>query len=197
MQVYEGEVFIGTTIKIPKNTELGLKEIYIEFTYQGCNNATCMAPNTIMDTLTIDVVDKSEQIQEINGEIFSKINLDYTTESNISDDDSLANQFEQSGLFFTLIIVFLGGLALNLTPCVYPLIPITIGFFGGQSEGKTSRLFLMGLFYVLGMALTYSIVGVITALSGAIFGALLQNPFVILFIVLIFIAIIIKYVWSL
>ncbi|MCB0750349.1 MAG: thioredoxin fold domain-containing protein, partial [Ignavibacteriae bacterium] len=65
---------------------------------------------------------------------------------------------------------------------------ITIGFFGGQSEGKTSKLFVMGLFYVLGMALTYSIVGVITALSGAIFGTLMQNPFVIGFIVLIFIA---------
>ncbi|MCW8848639.1 MAG: protein-disulfide reductase DsbD [Melioribacteraceae bacterium] len=188
LQVYEGEVFIGTTIKIPKNTELGSKEIYVEFTYQGCNNATCMAPNSIIDTLKLEVVDKSEQIQEINGEIFSKINLDYTSESKVKDDDSFANQLEKSGLLFTLIIVFLGGLALNLTPCVYPLIPITIGFFGGQSEGKTSRLFLMGLFYVLGMALTYSIVGVITALSGAVFGALLQNPFVILFIVLIFIA---------
>ena len=188
LKVYEGEFFLGTTIKIPKNTELGEHEIYVEFTYQGCNNATCMAPNSILDTLIVNVVDKSEQIQEINSEIFSKINLEYTTEDSVDDEDSLANQLEESGLLLTLIIVFLGGLALNLTPCVYPLIPITIGFFGGQSEGKTSRLFLMGLFYVLGMALTYSIVGVITALSGAIFGALLQNTFVILFIVLIFIA---------
>ena len=188
LQVYEGEVFIGTKLKFQKIQNLGLKEIYIEFTYQGCNNATCMAPKTVKDTLNLEVVDKSEQIQEINGDIFNKINLDYTTESKYSEDDSLANQLEKSGLLFTLlIIVFLGGLALNLTPCVYPLIPITIGFFGGQSEGKTSKLFLMGLFYVLGMALTYSIVGVITALSGAVFGALLQNPFVILFIVLIFI----------
>lgn len=186
LKVFEGEIFIGTTIKIQKNTELGEHKIFVEFTYQGCNNATCMAPNSILDTLIVKVVDKSEQIQEINGEVFSQINLDYTGASDL-EEDSLGNQLEESGLLLTLIIVFLGGLALNLTPCVYPLIPITIGFFGGQSEGKTSRLFLMGLFYVLGMALTYSIVGVITALSGAIFGALLQNTFVILFIVLIFI----------
>ena len=147
-----------------------------------------MAPNSIIDTLIIDVVDKSVQIQEINSDVFNKINLAYTSEESVVDEDSLASQLEQSGLLLTLIIVFFGGLALNLTPCVYPLIPITIGFFGGQSEGKTSRLFLMGLFYVLGMALTYSIVGVITALSGAIFGALLQNTFVILFITMIFIA---------
>jgi len=188
LSVFEGEIFIGTTIKIPKNTELGEKRIIAEFTYQGCNNATCMAPETIIDTIAINIVDKSEQIQEINSAVFSNLNLEYTISSKIdNNEDSLIHQLENSGLFLTLIIVFLGGLALNNTPCVYPLIPITIGFFGGQSEGKTSRLFLMGLFYVLGMALTYSVVGVVTALSGAVFGALLQNPIVILFIVLIFI----------
>jgi thioredoxin:protein disulfide reductase len=187
VSVFEGEVYIGTTIKIPKNAELGEKQIYIEFTYQGCNNVTCMAPNSILDTLIVNVVDKSEQIQEINSDIFGNLNLEYSSSTEVSEDDSLAGQLEKSGLFFTLLIVFFGGLALNLTPCVYPLIPITIGFFGGQSEGKTSKLFFMGLFYVLGMALTYSVVGVITALSGAIFGALLQNPIVILFIVLVFI----------
>jgi thiol:disulfide interchange protein DsbD len=82
--------------------------------------------------------------------------------------------------------VFIGGLALNLTPCVYPLIPITIGYFGGQSEGKTSRLVMMGVLFVLGLALTYSVIGVVTALSGLIFGSLLQNTYVILFIALIF-----------
>jgi thiol:disulfide interchange protein DsbD len=87
----------------------------------------------------------------------------------------------------SLIFVFLAGLALNLTPCVYPLIPITIGYFGGQAEGKTSRLVMLGLLYMLGMALTYSVVGVVTSLSGAVFGTLLQNPIVIIVIVLLFI----------
>jgi len=181
-------VYIGTTVKIPKNVKLGEKKIFVEFTYQGCNNVSCLAPTTILDTVTINIVDKSEQIQEVNGAIFSKLKLEYSSATPVIEDDSLAGQLEKSGLILTLIIVFFGGLALNLTPCVYPLIPITIGFFGGQSEGRTSKLFLMGLFYVLGMALTYSIVGVITALSGAVFGALLQNPIVILFIVLVFIA---------
>jgi thiol:disulfide interchange protein DsbD len=82
--------------------------------------------------------------------------------------------------------VFIGGLALNLTPCVYPLIPITIGYFGGQSEGKTSRLVMMGLLFVVGLAITYSVIGVVTALSGSLFGSLLQNTYVILLIALIF-----------
>ena len=188
LSVFEGEFIIGTTIKIPKNTRLGEMKIFLEFTYQGCNNVTCMAPETISDTLTIEIVDKSVQIQEVNSDIFSELSLEYASAEEVSEDDSLGGQLEKSGLLLTLIIVFLGGLALNLTPCVYPLIPITIGFFGGQSEGRTSKLFLMGLFYVLGMALTYSVVGVITALSGAIFGTLLQNPIVIISIVLVFIA---------
>ena len=93
---------------------------------------------------------------------------------------------ERSGLLLSLIFVFIGGLALNLTPCVYPLIPITIGYFGGQSEGKTSRLVMMGVLFVVGLAITYSVIGVVTALSGSIFGSLLQNTYVILFIALIF-----------
>lgn len=188
ISVFEGEVFIGTILKVPENIELGDKKIIVELSYQGCNNSTCMAPNSVIDTVNIEVVDKSTQIEEINSEIFSNINLRYTNVGNDQNEEStLSNQLENSGLFLTLLIVFLGGLALNLTPCVYPLIPITIGFFGGQSEGKSSKLFLMGLLYVLGMALTYSVVGVITALSGAVFGTLMQNPIVISIIVLVFI----------
>ncbi len=88
----------------------------------------------------------------------------------------------------SFILVFLGGLALNLTPCVYPLIPITLGFFGGQSESKTSRLFGLASVYVVGMAITYSVIGVVTALSGALFGSLLQNPIVLIGIAAVLVA---------
>lgn len=188
LSVFEGDIYIGTIVKIPRNTQQGDYKLYINFTYQGCNNATCMAPSSIKDTIYFSAVDKSQQIQEVNSEIFSNLELTYTSSKKVDEtEDSLVGQLEKSGLILTLLIVFLGGLALNLTPCVYPLIPITIGYFGGQSEGKTSKLFIMGLLYVLGMALTYSVVGVVTALSGAVFGTLLQNPIVILFIILIFI----------
>ncbi len=191
VSVFEGKTNIAAIVKIPENVELGKKQLIVELSYQGCNDATCMAPNSVSDTLNIEVVGKNEQISEINTDIFSGINLNYSeAKTSVSDQNqnSLTSQLENSGLILTLLIVFLGGLALNLTPCVYPLIPITIGFFGGQSEGKTSKLFLMGVFYVLGLALTYSVVGVITSLSGAVFGTLMQNPIVIIFIVLIFIA---------
>ncbi len=186
--VYEKEALIGGIISVPKSVALGKKEIRLKFTYQACNNATCLPPTTIDTTFAIEIVDSKTPISEINSDIFAKLNLSYT-ESVTTDDSesSIANTLESSGILLGLLFVFLGGLALNLTPCVYPLIPITIGYFGGQSEGRTGRLFILGLLYVLGMAITYSIVGVVTSLSGAVFGTLLQNPIVIIFIVLVFI----------
>ncbi|MCF6270975.1 MAG: protein-disulfide reductase DsbD [Melioribacteraceae bacterium] len=189
VSVYDGIEFIGAILKISESAKIGMIEIPIEISYQACNDESCMAPSTAFDTLRIEVVDNLTPINEVNQEIFSKLDISYTPiETTVeNDDDGIASTLESSGLILSLLFVFLGGLALNLTPCVYPLIPITIGYFGGQSEGKTSKLFVLGVLYVLGMALTYSIVGVVTALSGAIFGALLQNPFVIVGIAAVFV----------
>ena len=85
---------------------------------------------------------------------------------------------EKRGLFLVLLTVFLGGLALNLTPCVYPVIPLTVGFFSREAGGSTARAFGLSSLYVLGMAATYSALGVAAALSGKLFGSLLQNPLV-------------------
>ena len=189
VSVYDSEVFVGVILKVPATAKLGTLEVPIRVTYQACNNATCMAPNDIDTVLTLEVVDNTTQISEINGDIFSKLNIAYTKAEPVVEksEGGIADTLESSGLLLSLIFVFLGGLALNLTPCVYPLIPITIGYFGGQSEGKTSKLFMLGVLYVLGMALTYSVVGVVTALSGAVFGTLLQNPIVIVVIAGIFV----------
>lgn len=181
--VYEGEVTLGAVAKIPDNIKPGNYNLVVRLSYQACNNQSCLAPAEAVDTIAIEVVDNTIPINEINPEIFSQLDLTYShaeTEIINNNEDSLASTLESSGLLLSLLIVFLGGLALNLTPCVYPLIPITVGYFGGQSEGSTGRLFFLGLLYVLGMAATYSVVGVVTSLSGAVFGALLQNPFVII-----------------
>jgi thiol:disulfide interchange protein DsbD len=85
-------------------------------------------------------------------------------------------------------LVCVSGLALNLTPCVYPLIPITLGFFSRQSGGKTGGTFGLALAYVLGMSVTYSALGVFAALSGSLFGAWLQKPVVLVAIALIVVA---------
>ena len=91
-----------------------------------------------------------------------------------ADGKPAASPFEDKGLLLTFLLVFLGGLALNLTPCIYPLIPITISYFGGQAEGKKGGAVAHAVIYVLGMAVTYSVLGVIAAFTGSLFGVALQ-----------------------
>lgn len=63
---------------------------------------------------------------------------------------------------------------------MYPIIPITIGYFGGQAHGRKGGVVAHAIMYVLGMAVTYSSLGVIAALTGSLFGAAMQNPFVLI-----------------
>ena len=91
-------------------------------------------------------------------------------------------------MFWTLLGVFFGGLALNLTPCVYPMIPITVSFFGGRTAREKPnqvQLVAHGLCYLIGLAITNSILGMVAALTGGLMGALLQNPIVLITIAII------------
>jgi len=83
-------------------------------------------------------------------------------------------------LLLTLATIFLGGMALNLTPCVYPLVPITVSYFGGRDEQENESLLGHGMLYIVGLALTNSILGVVAALTGGMLGALLQSPTVLI-----------------
>lgn len=191
LSVWEaGTVYIGGLITVDSLIKPGTYPLLVELEYQACNDISCQAPTSVIDTLLVEVADKTTPVNSINDEIFKEIDLSLTqtSASTESESDPISKALESNGLVIGLLFVFLGGLALNLTPCVYPLIPITVGYFGGQSEGSTTKLFFMGILFILGLAVTYSAIGVITSLTGAIFGALLQNPIVILIIVAIMIA---------
>jgi len=83
-------------------------------------------------------------------------------------------------MIWTLLGIFAGGMALNLTPCVYPLIPVTISYFGARSDRR--RLIGHGLCYIGGLSITNSVLGVVAALTGGLMGAMLQNPLVLAFV---------------
>jgi len=74
------------------------------------------------------------------------------------------------------LAVFIAGILVSFTPCVYPVAPITIAFIGARSAGSRWRGFLLSIVYVLGMALTYTALGAVAALSGKLFGQLQTNP---------------------
>jgi len=76
----------------------------------------------------------------------------------------------------TYIVVFLGGVAASFTPCVYPLVPIIIGVIGSQQEKSKKRNFVLSFSYVLGIAVTFSILGTIAAATGKMFGQMQTSP---------------------
>ena len=82
------------------------------------------------------------------------------------------------GLPEQLWLVFVAGILTSLTPCVYPLIPVTIAIFAGQGHSNRTKSFVLSLIYVLGIATTYTLLGLFSALSGDLFGKFLGSPWV-------------------
>ena len=75
-------------------------------------------------------------------------------------------------------VAFAGGVLTSLTPCVYPLIPITVSIFGAKESGSRAHAMALSGLYVLGIATMYSALGASAALTGKAFGTVLQNPWV-------------------
>lgn len=95
----------------------------------------------------------------------------------------------ESGLFLTLLFILLGGLLLNLTPCVLPMIPINLAIIGaGAQAGSKSRGFALGAAYGLGITLVYGLLGALVVLTGSQFGTIQSNPWFNLVIAVVFVA---------
>lgn len=91
--------------------------------------------------------------------------------------ETLKGQLE-AGSTAAVAVVFAAGVLTSFTPCVYPMIPVTVTFIGGAAEGNRNRAVRLSLVYVLGMALVYSALGVVTAVLGKTFGRFTYNPWV-------------------
>lgn len=114
------------------------------------------------------------------------VNTSVSADVSFADKVSLWVSRELAARSFLLFpALFLAGLLMNATPCVYPVIPITINVlsrFGAghppSADERRRRRHLLPFVYVLGMVISYSLMGVVAAMSGGIFGGLLQNVWV-------------------
>ncbi len=79
-------------------------------------------------------------------------------------------------MLFSFLAAYLGGLIISFTPCTYPLIPVTIGIIGAQCPSSKLQGFFLSLSYVGGLALTYTALGGVAALSGRLFGQIQTTP---------------------
>ena len=201
LRLYEGTIYIGAMIDVAKDAPVDTLSIRAVVTYQACDNQKCLLPDSQEVFIPVPVSTPETAVDLAHSDIFDAIDFaslataapsDSNTAAASSVDDgkggSLANAIAKRGLWFGFVLVFLGGLALNLTPCVYPMIPITVGYFGGQTRGRSRETVSLALLYLLGMATMYSALGLIAAFTGSLFGAALQNKFVLMAIALVMIA---------
>ncbi|HEV7571962.1 MAG TPA: cytochrome c biogenesis protein CcdA [Thermoanaerobaculia bacterium] len=171
LAVYEGTIQIPFTAKLQSGDTIKGK-----LHYQACNDTVCLPPRDAEVTIDATVV---APVAPATSSSFTPLSAAPKGAAPVGND-RLSAAYAEHGLPLTLLILFVGGLALNLTPCVFPMIPITVGFFAMQSDGRRSRRFALSLAYVLGIVITYSALGVFAALSGRMFGSWLQSPAVLI-----------------
>ena len=176
--VYEGTVPLRAAIQVPADFKGDALPIEAVLRFQACDDTSCLPPATVTESLSLPIAATAPGAAgaAAGGEPTA---LDA---SSAGRGAQFANLLAQYGLLLTLGAVLLLGLGLNLTPCVYPLISVTIAYFGGQARSRSRTTWLASL-YVVGIAASFSALGLAAALSGGIFGAALQQPVVVLFIV--------------
>ncbi|WP_296895586.1 protein-disulfide reductase DsbD [Thiobacillus sp.] len=182
--VYRDEV----RIKLPLNRiDPNIRQITLKVVSQGCADAgVCYPPQTHESQLDLPVLPGKEEtdasrqggaplLEEKTASDPGTVSIKSTP----SESTHIENLFK-GGSFGLIVSFFFGaGLLLALTPCVFPMIPILSGIIAGQGQQLTkTRAFVLSLSYVLGMAITYALVGIAAGLSGSLLSAALQNPWV-------------------
>jgi thiol:disulfide interchange protein DsbD len=202
IDVWEGTVRAFLTAKIPDGAE-GALRIQGTFKAQGCTETVCYAPQTDPVRLTIRIAEEDEEPERINEAKFAPaggeeqppghedatpapveiaaLGPDGADGPGVGEDcDTVSTAKDlDKPLPLLFLLSFLGGLGLTLTPCVLPLVPITIGYFSRQSTGGGRPVGLAAV-YVLGLAFVYSALGTVAALTGNLFGSALQEPLVLI-----------------
>lgn len=215
LSVYEGEVIFRAKLTLADKFASGKAMIKGKLSYQACNDVNCFAPAEDPIEIAFEVIAAStlapEKIQEeakrpmpqpvetSSSAPDQKIEPEKIISQEIeraepiptvrfSSDELKAKQVIEKGLPYAILAFFLFGLALNLTPCVYPVIPLTVGYFGGQSGRSKGSSFVMALFYVVGIAIIFAILGLVSGLAGKQWGFLFQNPWFVIAVTTIILA---------
>ncbi len=159
--------------------------IELEVKYQGCADlGICYPPVTQRTTLELPAL----AAPTASSATPSPPPPAAAKEEVVAEQDRLANILANQSIWLVLAVFFGAGLALALTPCVFPMIPILSGIIAGQGEKITqSRGFILSLVYVLAMAVTYTTIGIAAGLLGGNLQVTFQDPWVLSSFVAVFI----------
>ncbi|MFM5375738.1 protein-disulfide reductase DsbD [Aeromonas veronii] len=138
--------------------------------YQGCTDGLCYPPTDklidVAPLVTATTASTAETAQSV---------------APVSQQDQLAASLGHQGFWLSIVAFFALGLGLAFTPCVFPMYPILTGIIAGAGHRlSTGRAFLLSMVYVQGMAVTYTLLGLVVASAGLKFQAALQHPYVLI-----------------
>jgi len=162
--LYEGTVRF--TAPLEGAPAPGAEPLRAVLRYQACDDSRCLPPRTL------ELIAAPEAPPPAPG-------------ATAGPGNQVARWIHDWGYPLTFLWIAFLGVALNLTPCVYPLISVTVAFFGGTTAAEHHHSVRRSLIYVLGICLSFSTVGVAAALTGSLFGAALQRPAVLASIALV------------
>lgn len=177
--VYEGVVLVRLAGQVAKDANPGPVTIAATLDTQGCKDDQCYPPETTTVSVKTEIVAPGASVERVNGSVFALAGAESPNGETDDAAGQLAGRLEKMNPLTRSLLLYLGGLMLAFTPCVYPMIPVTFGYFSNQSA-KKQKAALLAAFYVLGIALTYSILGAIAAMTGGVFGAAMQSTPVLL-----------------
>ncbi len=156
-------------IEISDQVPSGDQSFRLKIRYQACTETYCLFP----EDLIVDVPFK------MKGSAFVAEKKNFLS---LSFKDAYSQ-----GLIWAFLFVFVFGLLTSLTPCIYPMIPITIAILGREAHARTRwQSFFASWMYVTGIGLTFSTLGVLAATSGALFGSFMSSPWILGFVCLVF-----------
>ena len=173
LATYQGTITLTVPLRVRSDAAADRAVIIrCNLRYQPCDDTHCLRPWAIPVVAHLHVRKGSERGAHDSKAIPPKAPRGATILG------GLAKAWLERGDVFTYPGAFILGLLMNLTPCVYPLIAVTVALFGGQGDGNRARVVGLAVVYVLGIAVTFSALGVASALSGSAFGMALQQPVV-------------------
>jgi thiol:disulfide interchange protein DsbD len=180
-RTHQGGAIFKAPILVKSDLSPGKYNLSVNVLFQVCNASLCYPPKEEVLTITITVEGGTVRDDRTEMVLVTEVFDDY---GNINLDAAI-----DEGFFSFVILAFSMGLLALLTPCVFPMIPITVSFFTHQGETGEGKPITNAIIYTLGIIATFSILGFILALTLGASGAnqLAANPWVNIFIAALFI----------
>ncbi len=160
------------------------QEIVLKAKFQGCAEiGVCYPPVTRQFTLSLPGISEAQASESVTPASTAPAGKPVQSEV-----DEIANTLQSGSTPVIIGVFFLLGLGLAFTPCIFPMIPILSGIIAGQGDRITTRkAFVLSLVYVLSMAVTYTLAGVLAGLFGENLQAYFQNPWILSAFALVFV----------